>query len=64
MNTAARLEQACRTTGHSLLASKPLLDCTVMPTHVIATSIGDHELRDKSERLEHFALERCMTAEW
>jgi adenylate cyclase len=61
MNTAARLEQACRTTGHSLLASKPLLDCTVMPTHVIATSIGDHELRGKSERLELFALERCMT---
>jgi hypothetical protein len=35
-----------------------------MPTHVIASSIGDHELRDKSERLELFALERCMTAEW
>ena len=58
MNTAARLEQACRTTGHALLASKPLLDRTLMPTGIVATSIGSPPLRGKAERLELFALER------
>jgi len=58
MNTAARLEQACRTTGHALLASKPLLDRTLMPAGIVVTSIGSHRLRGKSERLELFALER------
>jgi adenylate cyclase len=58
MNTAARLEQACRTTGHALLASKPLLDRTLLPAGIVATSIGTHLLRGRSERLELFALER------
>jgi adenylate cyclase len=58
MNTAARLEQACRTTGHALLASRPLVDRTLMPAGIIVTSIGSHLLRGKSERLELFALER------
>jgi adenylate cyclase len=58
MNTAARIEQACRTTGHALLASKPLLDRTVKPVNIVATSIGGHLLRGKSEYIELFALER------
>jgi adenylate cyclase len=58
MNTAARLEQACRTTGHALLASKPLLDRTLLPAGITATSIGSHLLRGRSERLELFAIER------
>ena len=58
MNTAARLEQACRTTGHALLVSKPLLDRTLMPAGIVATSLGSHLLRGKAERLELFALER------
>jgi adenylate cyclase len=57
MNTAARLEQACRTTGHALLASKPLLDRTEIPPGIVATSIGSHLLRGKAERLELFALD-------
>jgi adenylate cyclase len=57
MNTAARLEQACRTTGHALLASKPLLESAVMPPDIVAASLGDHELRGKSKPLELFALE-------
>jgi adenylate cyclase len=59
MNTAARLEQACRTTGHALLASKPLLDRTEIPAGIVATSLGSHLLRGKSGRLELFALERA-----
>jgi hypothetical protein len=31
MSTAARLEQACRTPRHALLASRPLLDCRLIP---------------------------------
>jgi len=58
MNTAARLEQACRTTGSAFLASKPLLDCTLLPAGIVVTSLGSHLLRGKSERLELFALER------
>jgi adenylate cyclase len=58
MNTAARLEQAARATGHALLASKPLLDRTLLPAGIVAISIGSHLLRGKSERLELFALER------
>ena len=58
MNTAARLEQTCRTTGHDLLASKPLLNRTAVPDCIVVTSIGSHVLRGKSERLELFALER------
>jgi adenylate cyclase len=59
MNTAARLEQACRTTGHALLASKPFLDRTEIPSGIVATSLGSHLLRGKSERLELFAIERA-----
>jgi hypothetical protein len=38
MNTAARIEQACRTTGHALLASKLLLDRT--PQKDFCNTIG------------------------
>jgi adenylate cyclase len=58
MNTAARLEQASRTTGQTLLASKPMLERTLMPAGIVATSLGRHLLRGKSERLELFALEQ------
>jgi adenylate cyclase len=58
MNTAARIEQACRATGHALLVSKPLLDLAEAPADIGATSIGRHLLRGKAERLELFALER------
>jgi adenylate cyclase len=58
MNTAARIEQACRATGRFLLVSKPFLDRAVMPAGTVAVSIGSHLLRGKAERLELFALER------
>jgi adenylate cyclase len=58
MNTAGRLEQACRATGHTLLISKPSLDRAMIPAGIVATSIGSHLLRGKAERLELFALER------
>jgi adenylate cyclase len=57
MNTAARIEQACRDTGYALLASKPMLDLTDKPADIVATSIGAHLLRGKSESIELFALD-------
>jgi adenylate cyclase len=57
MNTAARIEQACRDTGHPLLVSKPLLDRAALPPDVVANSIGAQLLRGKAERLELFAIE-------
>jgi adenylate cyclase len=62
MNTAARIEQTCRDTGQHFLASKPLLDRTRKPADVVATSIGEHLLRGKSELIELFALERGTTS--
>jgi adenylate cyclase len=56
MNTAARIEQACRETGHAILISGPLLARIAMPAKIVATSIGKHLLRGKSESLELFAL--------
>ncbi len=59
MNTAARIEQACRTTGQDTLLSLPLLRRIAMPADLMATSTGSHLLRGKSRRLELFALTRC-----
>lgn len=63
MNTAARIEQACRITGHRILVSGALLARAAMPVDVVATSIGTHPLRGKLERLELFALERRAVGE-
>jgi len=63
MNTAARIEQASRSTGHRLLVSRSLLMRTAMPVDVAATSIGTRQLRGKTERLELFALEWRAAAE-
>jgi adenylate cyclase len=60
MNTAARIEQACRDTGHPLLVSKPLLERAALPRDLAANSIGAQLLRGKAESLELFAVERCM----
>jgi adenylate cyclase len=62
MNTAARLEQECRSAGHAFLASKPLLERATMPAGIVAASMGSHLLRGKSEPLELFALERAADA--
>jgi adenylate cyclase len=62
MNTTARLEQECRAAGHAFLASKPVIDRAAMPPGIVATSMGSHLLRGKTERLEFFALERATGA--
>jgi adenylate cyclase len=63
MNTAARIEQACRATGHRMLVSRSLLMRALLPDDVLATSIGPRPLRGKAERLELFSLERYAAGE-
>ena len=60
MNTAARIEQACRDTGQPLLVSKPLLGRAALPPDVAVSSIGAKLLRGKAERLELFAVTRRL----
>jgi adenylate cyclase len=57
MNTASRIEQVCRTTGHRVIVSRALLKRAALPFDLTATSIGMRRLRGKAERVELFALE-------
>jgi adenylate cyclase len=57
MNTASRIEQVCRTTGHRVIVSRALLTRAALPFDLTATSIGVRRLRGKAERVELFALE-------
>ena len=63
MNTAARIEQECRATGHSVLISRSLIMRAAMPVEVVAGSIGTRVLRGKAERLELFTLDLRAAAE-
>lgn len=57
MNTAARVEQACRETGRMLVASKPFLDACELPRYGRAASLGLRTLRGLAEPMELFAIE-------
>ena len=56
MNTAARIEGACRSAGRNLLASADALARSVLPPDLTAESIGSVVLRGKSTGMELFAL--------
>lgn len=56
VNTGARIEEACRVTGHRLLASADLIAQLALPPGVRCTSIGLVKLRGRSTDLELFAL--------
>ena len=62
MNTAARIEQACRNGGHTFLVSRALLERTSLPGDAVVTSIGSHLLRGKMECLELYAVEQRTAA--
>ena len=58
MNTAARLQQACRDTGHRVLASAALMDrLGALPPGIIARALGPLPLRGKASAIEVYALE-------
>jgi adenylate cyclase len=57
MNTAARMQQACRDTGHRVLASAALLDrLSGLPPGIAMRSIGSLRLRGKENAIELYAL--------
>jgi adenylate cyclase len=57
MNTAARLQQACRDTGHRVLASAALMDRLAgLPPGVAKRPIGGLHLRGRESEIEIYAL--------
>ena len=62
MNTAARLQQACRDTGQRVLASAALVNCLVaLPPGIAKRSIGQLRLRGKENEIELFALTAAVS---
>jgi len=57
VNTAARLEQLARTSGVSLLASRPVLDRLRLPPEMEAISLGLLHVRGKAQPMEIFRLD-------
>ena len=59
MNTAARIEGACRSTGRNAIASAALVRAAMpLPDGVAMESLGPLELRGKEDAVELFALSR------
>jgi adenylate cyclase len=59
MNTAARIEEACRTTGHDYIASGAVVRALdALPEGIAAIDLGVTMLRGKGGSLELFALQR------
>jgi adenylate cyclase len=58
MNTAARIQQACRDTGHAVLASAALLDRVAeLPAGIVKRTLGALRLRGKEAALDLCALD-------
>lgn len=58
MNAAARIQQACRDTGCSVLASAALVErIAALPSGIAKRSLGPMRLRGKEAEIELFALE-------
>ena len=57
MNTAARLQEACRDTGQRILASAALVNrLAALPPGIAKRSIGRLRLRGKENETEIYAL--------
>ncbi|MGO8917088.1 MAG: adenylate/guanylate cyclase domain-containing protein [Stellaceae bacterium] len=64
MNTAARIQQACRDTGHRVLASAALLErIAALPAGITRRALGPLPLRGKERALELYALEATGAGE-
>jgi len=59
MNTAARIEEACRASGHDFIASAAVIAAVgTLPPGIVAKSLGPLPLRGKETSIELFALSR------
>lgn len=62
MNTTARIEEACRTTGHDYIASSSVLRALgALPPGIAAMDLGVTPLRGKAGSLQLFALQRTSS---
>ena len=62
MNTTARIESACRTTGCDYIASAPAMpEPSALPAGVHAEKLGPVELRGKLQVVELFGLKRATS---
>jgi adenylate cyclase len=63
MNTAARLQEACRDTGQRVLASAALVNrLAALPSGIAKRSIGRLRLRGKENEIELYALAAAQSA--
>jgi adenylate cyclase len=63
MNTAARLQQACRDTGHRVLASAALVErLAALPPGIAKRSIGRLHLHGKESEIELYAVAAVAAA--
>jgi adenylate cyclase len=63
MNTAARLQQACRDTGQRVLASAALVDrLASLPPGIAKRSVGRLRLRGKENEIEIYVLTAAESA--
>ena len=60
LNTAARIEEACRQMQRQFLASADVVSAVELPDGVVAESLGHIELRGVEEPLELFSLTRTI----
>lgn len=63
LNSAARIEEACRAAGEEALVSQSVLEHVALPDDIVATSLGRHALRGKSQPLELFAIKHAWAEE-
>ena len=64
MNTAARIQEACRTTGCRVLASAALIErIGALPVGVTGRSLGPLPMRGKEQSIVLYALETVDGAE-
>jgi adenylate cyclase len=57
MNTAVRMQQACRDSGHRVLASAALVDrLSALPPGVTRRPVGQLRLRGKQNEIALYAL--------
>jgi adenylate cyclase len=62
MNTAARMQQACRDTGHRVLASAALVErLPALPRGITKLPIGQLRLRGKQDEIGLYALAAAAT---
>ena len=63
MNTAARIQEACRDTGCRVLASAALIErIGVLPVGVTGRSLGPLPMRGKERPIALYALETVDSA--